>query len=79
MASTRSPSAALTGLPSATNSPSLVEIEQLSEELGIARAVLASLHEIPDSSSRNQEIADVKAEIARIQQTLAETRRKGSI
>lgn len=76
MASSSSPSAASTGLPSARDSPLLTEIEQLLDDLGFQRILLASLHDLPETSSRRQEIAD---EIATIQHKLAEARRKGSI
>ncbi|KAK4136972.1 hypothetical protein BT67DRAFT_439977 [Trichocladium antarcticum] len=75
MASSSSPSAASTGLPSASDSPPLAKIEQLSDDLGLQRVLLESLHDLPDTSSRRQEIAD---EIATIQHKLAEARRKGA-
>ncbi|KAK4042477.1 P-loop containing nucleoside triphosphate hydrolase protein [Parachaetomium inaequale] len=76
MASARNDSSASAGLPSADDpsDDSSALIEQLSEELSLQRAVLASLLDLPESSSTKKEIAAVEAGIADIKRQLAQAR-----
>ncbi|KAK4250903.1 SNF2 family N-terminal domain-containing protein [Corynascus novoguineensis] len=52
-------------------------LEQLSDDLAIQRAVLASLDDLPDSSPKKRDIADVKARIADITRQITRVRGKG--
>jgi hypothetical protein len=56
---------------------SAATIDQLSEELGMQRAILASLLDLPDSVSKDEEIKKVKLEIVKIQRRLADARSQG--
>jgi hypothetical protein len=62
--------------PSSSDNPSAL-IEQLSEELSFQQAVLVSLLQSPDSASSEEQIADVKAEMAHLKRRLAEARSTG--
>ncbi|KAL1837336.1 hypothetical protein VTJ49DRAFT_3979 [Mycothermus thermophilus] len=71
-----SPSSALSGgLSNSRFSPA--DVDQLEEELSMQRAILASLHDLPDSVSKEEEIKAVKTEIIKIQRRLAQARNKG--
>ncbi len=82
MASTRNDPSALTALPSADNPadtpPSPSRVEFLLEELSIQQAVLASLRDLPESSSSKQEITAVEAGITDLRRQLDRAKRKGS-
>lgn len=71
-----SASAALSSADDPADNPPAI-IEQLSEELGIQRAVLASLIDLPESASTKQKIADVRAAIVDLKRQLGEARSKG--
>ena len=81
MSSTRDDDAsASTALPFAdnpTDNPP-ARIEQLLEELSIQQAVLASLLDVPESSSTKEEIAAVKAGITHLRRQLHQAEGKGS-
>jgi hypothetical protein len=55
------------------------DMDQLSEDLGLQQAVLASLLDLPQTSATNEEVAAVREGIADIKRRLQEARRKGSI
>jgi hypothetical protein len=54
--------------------PSSAQIEQLEDDLSIQQAVLASLKYVPDSPSKQDQIANAKTEIGRLNKLLAEAR-----
>ncbi|KAG7291837.1 hypothetical protein NEMBOFW57_001858 [Staphylotrichum longicolle] len=76
MASATNDASASASLSSADNPPdnSTAVIEQLSEELGIRQAVLASLRDLPESATTKQEIAAARASIVDLKRQLSEAR-----
>ncbi|KAH6854916.1 SNF2 family N-terminal domain-containing protein [Chaetomium sp. MPI-CAGE-AT-0009] len=81
MASTRNNHPASAGLSSADNpsEDSAAIIERLSEELSILQAILASLRDLPESSSTKEEIAAVRTDIANIARQLTEAKGEGQL
>jgi hypothetical protein len=73
-----SASAGLSTADSSSDDPS-ADIDQLSEDLSLQQAVLASLLDLPQTSTTNEEVAAVRDEIADIKRRLQEAKRKGSI
>ena len=81
MASSRNHYSASAGLPSADD-PSedpVTTIDGLSEELNVQQAVLASLHDLPQSSDIKKEIVAVRAKIAEIARQLTEAKGEGTV
>lgn len=81
MASATNDASASASLSSADNPAdnSTAIIEQLSEELGIRQAVLASLRDLPESTTTKQEIAAARASIVDLKRQLSEARGRGAI
>jgi hypothetical protein len=80
MASSR-PNSLASAAPHSTNSrpdDARAYIDQLSDELSLEEAVLASLDDLPESDSKQRDIAAAKARIAKIKLQLTEARRKVS-
>lgn len=73
-----SASAALSTADDPADNPAAI-IEQLSEELGIRQAVLASLRDLPESPTTKQEIAAARLSIVDLKRQLSEARAKGPI
>jgi hypothetical protein len=73
-----SASAGLSTAGSSSDDPS-TDIDQLSEDLSLQQAVLASLLDLPHTSTTSEEVAAVRDEIANIKRRLQEAKRKGSI
>ncbi|KAL2269056.1 hypothetical protein VTJ83DRAFT_3902 [Remersonia thermophila] len=70
-----SPSSASSGGPA--NRLSAADVEQLEDELITQRAILASLHDLPYSVSRDEEIKSVRLGILKIHRQLAQAKNKG--
>lgn len=81
MASASNDTSASAGLPTADHlsDDSPADIDQLSEDLSLQQAMLASLRDLPETSTTAEEIATVRDGIADIKRRLQEARRKGSI